>query len=551
MTVGPSRFSAEFCEAVVRNTLVAATEEGEAPQEAGKKALMGLAQELGIAGDALNAWYREWKANRGVRRLADSRHNEEVFSVVAAALALHAPAVNAGLLRLGRALGLALPVEAFILRARSLAAGQPRPGIVALHRALVEDPVQSPPERGYIANQVTYEGLDELQRLLLARHLGINVAIDGPPGVGKTQSVLEVARILGVEVFTRTCSGRTTESQIIAFPMLYAEDGVSVTRYVPGPLTRAMQEGAIFYGDEFNLLKEDVQKRLNSAFDDRRAVDLADGQVIQARPGFWAVLSYNPTRNLVSRDLEDSVADRFVHLHFGRWPADFKALVSATRGRPAASDLVDFNVKLGTRGIAPGPKFLRAEGEDRTTRWFDFFTGQEAPPPPYVYRVLDTGSLLSVGGAVSTVLRDLGSRALGETELARVLARFTDLLQSLGKSGEAPLLKKIGLADLREKEDLELLAIHESSARIEAAALQHYRFLVSAGWNRYLAQSYAVRLVIDQVCYGQYRERMLREQSVHSLVELIARAMRLLASDTKYNTALVTESILAGKPEKA
>ena len=42
----------------------------------------------------------------------------------------------------------------------------------------------------YIANQVTYEGLDELQRLILAYLLSLPAALDGPPGVGKTQSVI-------------------------------------------------------------------------------------------------------------------------------------------------------------------------------------------------------------------------------------------------------------------------------------------------------------------------------------------------------------------------
>ncbi len=47
-----------------------------------------------------------------------------------------------------------------------------------------------------------------------------------------------------------------------------------------------MLNGWIFYGDEFNLLKEDVQKRMNSAFDERRFIDRSDGGQIKALPGF-------------------------------------------------------------------------------------------------------------------------------------------------------------------------------------------------------------------------------------------------------------------------
>jgi hypothetical protein len=80
------------------------------------------------------------------------------------------------------------------------------------------------------------------------------------------------------------------------------------------------------------------------------------------------------------------------------------------------------------------------------------------------------------------------------------------------------------------------MSLHESSARIETAAQRHYHYLVENGFNRYLAQSYAVRLVIDQLCYGQYRNKMLRNNSVYQLVMMIARSMHLFGDTTRYNT---------------
>ncbi len=407
----------------------------------------------------------------------------------------------------------------------------------------------------YIANQVTYEGLDEIQRLLMAHHLGIHAAIDGPPGVGKTQSVVEISRILGLKLYTKTCSSRTTESHIISYPALTVKDRVSVTSHINGPLCRAMTEGAIFYGDEFNLLKEDVQKRLNSAFDERRLIDRSDGETVKGQTGFWGVISYNPTQNLISRDLEDSVADRFIHLHYERWSADFKAYVSAMNARNASmmnlSAQEDYDIQLGWRGVS-GLRFFNGVAADpgkavaeSGLKWFDFFTGRPASRPEYVYRVFDRNSIFKKDEAqLGKILNELAAQSYSEIELARIISRFTELLQSLARTGESPLLKKIGLSDLREKEDLELLSLHESSTRIEAAALMHYRHLLTMGCNRYLAQSYSVRLVIDQVCFGQYRMKKLREQTVYSLVSQIARSLRLFADNTKYNTRLIAENIL-------
>ncbi|MCB1173169.1 MAG: hypothetical protein KDK39_06380 [Leptospiraceae bacterium] len=112
------------------------------------------------------------------------------------------------------------------------------------------------------------------------------------------------------------------------------------------------------------------------------------------------------------------------------------------------------------------------------------------------------------------------------------------------------MLKKIGLSDLNEKEDLELLDIPDSSARIEMAAMLHYEYLCGLGWNRYLAQSCAARLVVDQICYGQYRMKKLRDFSVYDMVTMVARYMRLFADNRQYNIRLITQNLLNAEKNK-
>jgi hypothetical protein len=403
----------------------------------------------------------------------------------------------------------------------------------------------------YIANQITKEGIDELQALFLCHTLGLNAALDGPPGVGKTRSVIELSHILGMRLFTKTCSSRTTESHIISHPVLVERNGVSVTDHENGPLCLAMLTPGIFYGDEYNLLKEDVQKRMNSVFDERRYIDRNDGKQIKAKDGFFAVISYNPSKNISMRDLEDSVADRFVHFHYKPWLSDLHAYISSLRAWKKMANrrqsFNQFNIKLELRGISGNGHFYKKDGSAQDTPWFDFFTGREmknTADPDFIYYAHKVKNMNEKDKATVNAINNLAGKAFSEVELARIISRFVEMVNDLSISGKSPLLSKLGLDEMNKKEDLALLTVHRCSIRIQVAALLHYNYLIARGWNKYLAQSYAASILINQMCYGSYREKTLRNITNYSLLNTIARAFTLYADDTVYNTDLVKKSLL-------
>lgn len=417
-----------------------------------------------------------------------------------------------------------------------------------IHRALF--PTRGKKSRGddtlsgYVATQICREGFDEIQQVYMAAKLGLNAALSGPPGVGKTQCVIEIAELLGLPLYTKTCSSRTTESHIISHPVLEERNGVTVTAYEDGPLCQAMKSPGIFYGDEYNLLKEDVQKRMNSAFDDRRSIDRNDGAIVTAEDGFFAVISYNPSNNMGLKDLEDSVADRFAHYYFKEWPSDLRAYISMKKAARMSGikeyKHQDFGVELDTRGIGSDGSFcLLAGGE-----WQDFFTRKTVPEPEFKYAVHRVRHLHDGGEDTKKAVDTLSERSFGDVELARIFSRFTELLNDLASTGKSPLLEKLGLDELAKKQELEVLQVHKSSTRIQAAALQHYHWLRKKGCKSYLAQTYATSVIINQVVYGGYRNLRLSTIDNLSLVNTIATSFSLYADRSSYNTQLVKSKVL-------
>ena len=168
----------------------------------------------------------------------------------------------------------------------------------------------------YVANQVTPEGLDEVQRMILAYKLGQHVAFSGSPGTGKTNLVVALPKIVQRPLFDTTCDTFMTESPLVGAPELSGSNGATVTVWNNGIASEAAEQNGIFYGDEFDLLPGSVQKRLNSLFDDRRSIRRRDGKEIKAGDNFFGVVSYNPSDKASKRELEESVADRFVHFNF-------------------------------------------------------------------------------------------------------------------------------------------------------------------------------------------------------------------------------------------
>ncbi|MBU1189265.1 MAG: CbbQ/NirQ/NorQ/GpvN family protein [Gammaproteobacteria bacterium] len=141
----------------------------------------------------------------------------------------------------------------------------------------------------------------------------IPLLLKGPTGCGKTRFVSHMAARLGLPLFTIACHDDLTAADLTGRHLLVDNE----TRWMDGPLTRAVREGGICYLDEVVEARKDVTVVLHPLTDDRRMLPLErTGELLQAPPGFMLVVSYNPGYQNILKSLKPSTRQRFAAIAF-------------------------------------------------------------------------------------------------------------------------------------------------------------------------------------------------------------------------------------------
>ncbi|HZQ84378.1 MAG TPA: CbbQ/NirQ/NorQ/GpvN family protein [Acidimicrobiales bacterium] len=150
---------------------------------------------------------------------------------------------------------------------------------------------------------------DEEKVFTAAFRQGLALLLKGPTGCGKTRFVEAMAYDLGRPLITVACHDDLTTADLVGRFLLEGGD----TKWVDGPLTRAVREGAICYLDEVVEARQDTTVVLHPLADHRRQLPIERlGIVLDAAPGFCLVVSYNPGYQSVLKDLKDSTRQRMV-----------------------------------------------------------------------------------------------------------------------------------------------------------------------------------------------------------------------------------------------
>ncbi len=215
---------------------------------------------------------------------------------------------------------------------------------------------------------------DEVELFEAACKQKIPVLLKGPTGCGKTRFVEYMAWKLGrpltvvrkadkeggaqgLPLVTVACHEDLTASDLVGRYLLEGES----TRWIDGPLTRAVKAGAICYLDEIVEARKDTPVLIHPLTDHRRILPIEKrGQILEATEGFLLCISYNPGYQSALKDLKHSTRQRFVSIEFDYPPREQETEIIAHESgvnARVANDLAKLGEKvrnLREHGLSEG-----------------------------------------------------------------------------------------------------------------------------------------------------------------------------------------------------
>jgi len=171
---------------------------------------------------------------------------------------------------------------------------------------------------------------DEIQVFESAYNQKVPILLKGPTGTGKTRFVEYMSWYISnnmkksVPLITVACHEDLTASDLVG---RYLIDS-SGTKWIDGPLTRAVKSGGICYLDEIVEARKDTTVIVHPLTDHRRILTIDKlGEVVEAADEFLMVVSYNPGYQNALKDLKQSTRQRFVAIEFDFPTPDLEAKI--------------------------------------------------------------------------------------------------------------------------------------------------------------------------------------------------------------------------------
>ena len=137
----------------------------------------------------------------------------------------------------------------------------------------------------------------------------------GPTGSGKTHAINWLAQNMARPIVTFQGHEGVTQDHVFGSRGIFEQNGVSVTRFIEGlvPLAMKMDEGAILYLDEPQLISPGILACFHSLMDHRKSICIPEdnNRVVEAKPGFVVVGAMNEGAGYGGFSLDHAFRDRF------------------------------------------------------------------------------------------------------------------------------------------------------------------------------------------------------------------------------------------------
>ena len=197
-------------------------------------------------------------------------------------------------------------------------------------------------EEYFITEEPFYLPLkDEVSLFEAAYAERIPVLLKGPTGCGKTRFLEYMTYRMsqkehsrpdsarqrdGIPLITIACHEDLTASDLVGKYLLEGD----TTRWVDGPLTRAVKSGGICYLDEVVEARKDTIVLIHPLADHRRSLYIEKkGEMLEASDSFILVISYNPGYQSILKNLKHSTRQRFIAIEFTHPPKTIESRIIA------------------------------------------------------------------------------------------------------------------------------------------------------------------------------------------------------------------------------